>query len=64
MDSGRRARAGPEWQEHQNLTGGGLSEPSVAVNSAIGFSPENTVFAQSTVGNVRSDRLKARTASI
>jgi hypothetical protein len=40
--------------EFQNFTVGGFSEPSLAVNSAIGFSPENAVLAQITVGNVRS----------
>jgi hypothetical protein len=39
---------------HQNFTCGGFSAPSLAVNSAIGFSPENAVFAQMTVGKVRS----------
>src|SRR5262249_32138388 len=48
----------------QNFTVGGFSEPSLAVKSAIGFSPENAVFAQMTVGKVRSAVLKARTASI
>ena len=40
--------------DHQNFTWGGVAAPSFAVNSAIGFSPENAVFAQMTVGNVRS----------
>ena len=48
----------------QNFTVGGFSEPSLAVKSAIGFSPENAVFAQITVGKVRSAVLKARTASM
>ena len=43
--------------DDQNFTTGGFSEPSFAANSAIGWLPEKAVFAQSTVGNVRSDRL-------
>src|ERR1700733_11617384 len=41
-------------QVPQNFTCGGFSEPSLAVNSAIGLLPEKAVFAQRTVGNVRS----------
>ena len=39
---------------HQNFTCGGFSAPSLAVNSTIGLLLEKTVFAQMTVGNVRS----------
>jgi len=41
-------------QSHQNFTCGGLSDPSVAVNSAIGLLPVKKDFAHSTVGKVRS----------
>jgi hypothetical protein len=30
---------------YQNFTCGGVSAPAFAANSAIGFSPENAVFA-------------------
>src|ERR1700722_14827879 len=40
--------------DDQNFTCGGVWVPSFAVNSAIGFSPENAVLAQITVGNVRN----------
>ena len=50
----RGASHGSKLLEFQNFTVGGFSEPSLAVKSAIGFSPENAVFAQITVGNVRS----------
>ena len=48
--------AWPSFQNSrlQNFTVGGFSEPSLAVKSAIGFSPENAVLAQMTVGKVRS----------
>ena len=51
----RTDEAAPRCAQLGNtFTWGGVSAPSFAVNSAIGFSPENAVFAQMTVGNVRS----------
>src|ERR1700733_11824034 len=51
--SGLHVRAtSPAGSSAQNFTCGGFSEPSLAVNSAIGLLPEKAVFAQSTVGNV------------
>ena len=55
MDSGLLAALGPGMTGvDQNFTCGGFSEPSLAVNSAIGLLPANAVFAQITVGKVRS----------
>ena len=51
---GPSGRPGMTTVMHQNFTCGGFSAPSVAVNSAIGLLPEKAVFAQSTVGKVRS----------
>ena len=39
---------------HQNFTAGGVSAPSLAVNSAIGLLLRKKVLAQSTPGKVRS----------
>src|SRR5579863_1528789 len=52
--AGRARLSGTTAEFHQNFTGGGLSEPSVAVNSAIGLLPEKKNFAHSKVGKVRS----------
>ena len=53
------ASSGPSSQRspHQNFTAGGVSAPSLAVNSAIGLLPRKKVFAQSTPGKVRSSVL-------
>ena len=47
-------RIGRGRSPHQNFTAGGVSAPSLAVNSAIGLLPRKKVLAQSTVGKVRS----------
>ena len=57
--SGRHRRRPP-----QNFTFGAACDSASAVNSAIGFSLRNTVEAQITLGNVRSDVLNACTAAM
>ncbi len=52
------------FAEHQNFTCGACCAASLAVNSAMGAVPEKKVLAQSRVGNVRSEVLNSRTASM
>ena len=51
-------------RRHQNFTCGACCAESSAVNSAIGLVPAKKVFAQSSVGKVRSEVLNSRTASM